>query len=134
MNKNIRTETLVTLLPYHLTADTRRKYINPVAYGYGTIESPPMEMPFDVNLYHNIGLYPIIEIERYDKKPIKPDETNNDEPIPNDLLELLNWAIKNNIKYIQLDCEEASCYGDDALDARIEAESELPIYDYEITI
>lgn len=42
MNKNIRTEKLVTLLPYHLTADTRRKYINPVAYGYGTIERPPL--------------------------------------------------------------------------------------------
>lgn len=126
MNPKIKTSKMVTLLSYHLTEKTLSEYIYSESTTDGTIKPPPKDLPLDIHLYKDYDVMPIIQILPGKNKNIKDPE------IPKDLLDLINWGIKNGIEYIQLDCIRDSLNNDE-LKKRIEIESELPIYDCPIT-
>lgn len=126
MNPKIKTAKIVTLLSHHLTEKTLSEYICSKRTENGTIKLPPKNLPLSVHLYEDYDVMPIIQILPVGSKNIEDPE------IPKDLLDLINWGIKNGIEYIQLNCFSEDL-ADDELKKLIEIESELPIYDCPVT-
>lgn len=130
MNPKIKIEKAVELLPFHLTDKTWVEYIQVDNVGNNIIKLPPKEMPYDIYLFNDIGENPIIDIMA--SSPIDETYTGEREPIPKDLLDLINWAIKNDIRYIQFKPDDIGSYEEERLKELIEIESELPIYDLDL--
>lgn len=132
MNPKIKIKKAVMILACHLTEKTLSEYIYSETTECGAVKPPKKKLPWDVYVYTDVedDIIPIIHIMT--STPINETDTDENEPIPKDLLDLINWGIKNNIEYIQLDDLIDKSYGDKWKE-HIEIESELPIYDCPVT-
>ena len=114
----------IELFRYHLSENTRKKFIEPVTASDGCIEMPPMNMPNGIELAlspDHIKAY--ININRSAFLLKRENEPNNPE-LPEDLVNLINWAITKEINVIIIDLWHNGYYP--PLEKTIVAE--LPLY------
>lgn len=93
----------IELFRYHLSENTRKKFIEPVTASDGCIEMPPMNMPNGIELAlspDHIKAY--ININRSAFLLKRENEPNTPE-LPEDLVNLINWAITKEINIITMD-------------------------------
>lgn len=129
MNKN----TIAEILPWHLSEKTLSDYIRPVSTSGRAIEAPPLELPYDCYWYSD-DMGETIMIEILCASPIDTEHSGNDENLPEDLVNLINWAIKENISVIKFSTEELGSYDNTELISRMDDEQFLPFYDFDYNL
>lgn len=122
----MKTENIITISPWHLSSKTLDNYI----ISDPETGRPPLDAPWDIYMYRDTSDYVIVESMRTNDYFIETD-TDNETPIPKDLLELLNWMISENIKFLQFDdsLDNFDAFTDEEWIEVLTTETFLPFYD-----
>lgn len=93
----------IEIFRYHLSEQTRNQFIMPVTANQGCIETQPIAMPSGINLaitQKPVKVY--IQINR--NNFLLKRENNPSQPeLPEDLTNLINWAITKEINILTMD-------------------------------
>lgn len=93
----------IEIFRYHLSEQTRNQFIMPVTANSGCIETPPIAMPSGISLaitQKPVKVY--IQINR--NNFLLKRENNPSQPeLPEDLTNLINWAITKEINILTMD-------------------------------
>jgi hypothetical protein len=120
----MKTYNAIKIIPEHLTWQTIHDYLkfeNESTKHWDIIQFPRHKMPWDVYVYASNGAgyddddMTAVMIEIYEvEKPLEKYDTydadfktNTVNPIPDDLLNLINWCIAHDIRFISF----ADTYG-----------------------
>ena len=121
----MKKETIITISPWHLTQKTLDNYIRVD----NKTQQPKLEEMWGFCVY-SFSTNTII-LKRMATYHYEETDTDNDVPIPQDLLDLINWMIKEDIEYVTFDDTLSSLYNftQEEWNDTFTNETFLPFYD-----